>query len=192
MAPAPVYASHGGADGMVDVAWGRATTERLKARGFDVRFTEHDGLDHELGERQARFCCVCVLFAFFCLFFFCHFSFVLFFFCGIALIVELYYLYVANIKKNQRSFDGLLTYMLRVYVLCAAAFKPLHPNSSSGVCLFFLMRGKARTISIPVSDIVVRFCCCCGRASPSDCGAVGLDIGGCRASGVWTTAVCAA
>ena len=49
----PVYISHGSKDGMVEVAWGRATAERLKARGFDVNFVEHEGLDHEVGGEQA-------------------------------------------------------------------------------------------------------------------------------------------
>ncbi|CAN0359620.1 unnamed protein product [Ascophyllum nodosum] len=48
----PVYISHGSKDGMVEVAWGRATAERLKARGFDVNFVEHEGLDHEVGGEQ--------------------------------------------------------------------------------------------------------------------------------------------
>ncbi|CAN0108433.1 unnamed protein product, partial [Laminaria digitata] len=48
----PVYSSHGTADGMVKAAWGRATAERLRGRGFDLSFAEHDGLDHELGEAQ--------------------------------------------------------------------------------------------------------------------------------------------
>eukprot|EP00904_Undaria_pinnatifida_P011588 jgi/Undpi1/755/HiC_scaffold_10.g04219.m1 len=48
----PVYSSHGTADGMVKAAWGRATAERLRGRGLDMSFTEHDGLDHELGEEQ--------------------------------------------------------------------------------------------------------------------------------------------
>eukprot|EP00752_Nemacystus_decipiens_P001379 g1366.t1 len=48
----PVYASHGGADGMVKVAWGRATAEKLKARGLDLSFKEHSEMDHELGEEQ--------------------------------------------------------------------------------------------------------------------------------------------
>lgn len=50
----PVYASHGGADGMVKVAWGRATAEKLKAKGLDLSFKEHSEMDHELGEEQAR------------------------------------------------------------------------------------------------------------------------------------------
>lgn len=50
----PVYASHGGADGMVNIAWGRATVERLKTKGFDLSFQEHSELDHELAEEQAR------------------------------------------------------------------------------------------------------------------------------------------
>lgn len=50
----PVYASHGGADGMVKVAWGRVTAEKLKAKGLDLSFKEHSELDHELGEEQAR------------------------------------------------------------------------------------------------------------------------------------------
>lgn len=53
-ASTPVYASHGGADGMVHVAWGRATAEKLKAKGLDLSFKEHSEMDHELGEEQAR------------------------------------------------------------------------------------------------------------------------------------------
>lgn len=50
----PVYASHGVADGMVRASWGRKTAEGLRARGYGVSFTEHEGLHHELGDRQAR------------------------------------------------------------------------------------------------------------------------------------------
>lgn len=50
----PVYASHGGADGMVKVSWGRATAQKLKAKGLDLSFKEHSEMDHELGEEQAR------------------------------------------------------------------------------------------------------------------------------------------
>ncbi|CAB1109745.1 unnamed protein product [Ectocarpus sp. CCAP 1310/34] len=53
--PTPVYVTHGAADGMVKVAWGRATAEKLKAKtGLDLTFKEHVELDHELGEEQAR------------------------------------------------------------------------------------------------------------------------------------------
>ncbi|CAM9156815.1 unnamed protein product [Pylaiella littoralis] len=52
--PTPVYASHGGADGMVSVTWGRATVERLKTKGFDIELKEHNELDHELGGEQIR------------------------------------------------------------------------------------------------------------------------------------------
>ncbi|CAM9364137.1 unnamed protein product [Ectocarpus sp. 6 AP-2014] len=54
-APTPVYVTHGAADGMVKVAWGRATAEKLKAKGgLDLTFKEHVELDHELEEEQAR------------------------------------------------------------------------------------------------------------------------------------------
>ncbi|CAN0430679.1 unnamed protein product, partial [Ectocarpus fasciculatus] len=59
--PTPVYVTHGGADGMVKVAWGRSTAEKLKTKGktkggfhLDLTFKEHVELDHELGEEQAR------------------------------------------------------------------------------------------------------------------------------------------
>ncbi|CBN76593.1 GI23857 [Ectocarpus siliculosus] len=52
-APTPVYVTHGAADGMVKVAWGRSTAEKLKARGgLDLTFKEHVELDHELEEEQ--------------------------------------------------------------------------------------------------------------------------------------------
>lgn len=50
----PVYVSNGEQDSMVKVDWGRTTAERLRGRGFDVRFAEHEGLDHEIGREQAR------------------------------------------------------------------------------------------------------------------------------------------
>lgn len=55
VARTPVYSSHGSADGLVQASWGRSTAERLRGiAGLDeLQFTEHDGLDHELGEKQA-------------------------------------------------------------------------------------------------------------------------------------------
>lgn len=54
VARTPVYSSHGSADGLVQASWGRSTAERLRGiAGLDeLQFTEHDGLDHELGEKQ--------------------------------------------------------------------------------------------------------------------------------------------
>lgn len=41
---------------MVRASWGRSTAERLRRKAGlgELQFTEHDGLDHELGENQAR------------------------------------------------------------------------------------------------------------------------------------------
>lgn len=39
---------------MVKIDWGRTTAERLRGKGFDVRFAEHEGLGHEISGEQAR------------------------------------------------------------------------------------------------------------------------------------------
>lgn len=50
----PVYVSHGEEDSMVKIDWGRTTAERLRGKGFDVRFAELEGLGHEISGEQAR------------------------------------------------------------------------------------------------------------------------------------------
>src|SRR5690606_14476868 len=43
----PVFAHHGDADAVVDVAFTRHAVERLQRWGYDVRYREHPGMGHE-------------------------------------------------------------------------------------------------------------------------------------------------